>query len=91
MPCKVKKIPKTDTQTPIIHLLMLLKNALNLLIFSSFERFPAMEKQIIVIVNGKTSEVIIDTIFVEKKATAGRQTATDAPPPLVAIKVNKIG
>ena len=70
---------------------MLLKNALNFVIFSSFDKFPAKEKQIIVIVKGKTTAVITDTMFVEKKATAGRQTATDEVAPLVAIKVSKIG
>ena len=75
-------------QTPITHLFILLKNPLNLLIFSSFDRFPAREKQIIVTVSGNTSEVITATIFVEKKATAGLQTATDTVPPLVAIKVS---
>ena len=91
MPCKVKNNPKTETQMPISHLLILLKNALNLLIFSSFVRFDAIEKAIIVTVKGKTTVEITETIVVEKKATAGLQTDTDSVPPLAAIRVSIIG
>ena len=88
IPCKVKNNPNTDTHTPIIHLFILLKKALNLLIFNSFVKFPAKEKAIIVIVSGKTTLDKTDTIEVEKKATAGRHTEAETAPPLAAINVN---
>ena len=91
MPCKVKNNPNTDTETPINHLLILLKNALNLLIFSSFVRFDAIEKAIIVTVSGKTTVEITETIVVEKKDTAGRHTETENVPPLADISVSIIG
>ena len=72
IPCKVKNIPKTETHTPIIHLLILLKNAVNFPIFSSFVRLLAMENKRIVTLKGKTTDFIVETIVPEKKATAGR-------------------
>ena len=91
MPCSVKNIPNAEIHIPITHLLMLLKNALNLLIFNSFVRFPAIEKAIIVIVSGKTTPDMVDTIVVEKNATAGLHTLADTTPPLALINVNNSG
>ena len=91
MPCRVKKIPNAEMQMPIIHLLILLKNALNLLIFNSFVRFPAIENAIIVIVSGKTTVYIVETIVVEKNATAGRHTDAETTPPLADINVKSNG
>ena len=71
--------------------MMLLKKAVNLLIFNSFVKFPTIEKTIMVIVIGKTTDLIMVTILVEKKATAGRHTSADNFPPLAAIKVRIIG
>ena len=73
---------------PIIHLLILLKNAVNLLIFNSFVKFPVKENTIIVTVIGNTTPLIKDTIFVAKNPTAGRHTAAVTVPPLAAISVN---
>ena len=76
---------------PIIHLLILLKNAVNLLILSSLDRFAAIEKAIIVTVNGKTMDEIAETIKSLKNATAGFAICTDTAPPLAAIKVSIMG
>ena len=80
-----------DTQTPIIHLLILLKNAVNLLIFNSFVRLLAMENATISIVIGKTTVCIMDTIVVAKNPTAGLQIAAETEPPLAASNVSNSG
>ena len=91
IPCNVKNNPNTDTQMPISHLFMLLKNAENLLIFNSFVKFPAIEKAIIVIVKVNTMLRTTETIVFVKKATVGRQTDADTTAPLAASKVNNNG
>ena len=55
----------------MIHLFILLKKEEKLLSFSSPDRFPAMEKAMMVRVSGKTTEDTIETIEVLKNATAG--------------------
>ena len=80
-----------DMQMPIIHLFILLKKDVNLLIFSSLVKFAAIEKATMVMLMGKITFVIMDTMDCEKKATAGLHTATVKPLPLAAMSVNKIG
>ena len=75
-------------QIPISHLFVLLKKAVNFPIFNSFVILDAIDKTMITIVIGSTNAYIMDTIFVEKKATAGRHTDAVTAPPLADIKVN---
>ena len=70
-PCTVKKMPNTETQTPMIHLLILLKKAEKLFSFNSLDRFPATENAMMVSVSGKTTAETTETMVVLKKATAG--------------------
>ena len=74
-------------QIPMIHLLILLKNAVNFPIFNSLVRFVAIDRTKIHTVIGNTTEWITVTILLAKKATAGRHTAAVDVPPLAAISV----
>ena len=52
------------------------------------DKFPAMEKAMMMITNGKTMDVINATMLDEKNATAGFAMAADSVLPLAAINVN---